>query len=136
MQSMNQTPNIRNIGIYFEILIYHKFSESVNCISFQLLASFLAHHVALLRNNISCFSALEYCLDVEKLNLSAIRTVRVLRPLRAINRIPSKNLFLNWVKYRSLKNVNVYCAFSMYGFHIWCLTFQTLDFFFHSQNVI
>ena len=35
-------------------------------------------------------SALEYCLDVEKLNLSAIRTVRVLRPLRAINRIPSK----------------------------------------------
>ncbi len=34
--------------------------------------------------------ALEYCLDVEKLNLSAIRTVRVLRPLRAINRIPSK----------------------------------------------
>ena len=38
----------------------------------------------------SIFSALEYCLDVEKLNLSAIRTVRVLRPLRAINRIPSK----------------------------------------------
>ena len=29
-------------------------------------------------------------MDVEKLNLSAIRTVRVLRPLRAINRIPSK----------------------------------------------
>jgi hypothetical protein len=38
-----------------------------------------------------CFRALEYCLDVEKLNLSAIRTVRVLRPLRAINRIPSKH---------------------------------------------
>ena len=36
------------------------------------------------------FSALEYCLDVEKLNLSTIRTVRVLRPLRAINRIPSE----------------------------------------------
>ena len=36
------------------------------------------------------FRALEYCLDVEKLNLSAIRTVRVLRPLRAINRIPSR----------------------------------------------
>ena len=34
---------------------------------------------------------MEYCLDVEKLNLSAIRTVRVLRPLRAINRIPSKS---------------------------------------------
>lgn len=34
--------------------------------------------------------ALEYCLHVENMNLSAIRTIRVLRPLRAINRIPSK----------------------------------------------
>ena len=45
-------------------------------------------------NRLDCFivlaGALEYCLDVEKLNLTAIRTVRVLRPLRAINRIPSK----------------------------------------------
>ncbi|KAG8231031.1 hypothetical protein J437_LFUL010809, partial [Ladona fulva] len=32
--------------------------------------------------------ALEYCLNVENMNLSAIRTIRVLRPLRAINRIP------------------------------------------------
>ena len=36
--------------------------------------------------------ALEYLMDVEKLNLSAIRTVRVLRPLKAINRIPSMRL--------------------------------------------
>lgn len=36
------------------------------------------------------FRALEYCLNVENMNLSAIRTIRVLRPLRAINRIPSK----------------------------------------------
>ncbi|XP_023221348.1 voltage-dependent T-type calcium channel subunit alpha-1I-like [Centruroides sculpturatus] len=34
--------------------------------------------------------SLEYCLDVGNINLSAIRTIRVLRPLRAINRIPSK----------------------------------------------
>jgi hypothetical protein len=34
--------------------------------------------------------ALEYILQVENLNLTAIRTIRVLRPLRAINRIPSK----------------------------------------------
>lgn len=34
--------------------------------------------------------AIEYCLHVENLNLTAIRTIRVLRPLRAINRIPSK----------------------------------------------
>lgn len=40
--------------------------------------------------------ALEYCLNMENLNLTAIRTIRVLRPLRAINRIPSKcNAFLN-----------------------------------------
>lgn len=35
-------------------------------------------------------SAFEYVLDVGNINLSAIRTVRVLRPLRAINRIPSE----------------------------------------------
>jgi hypothetical protein len=35
--------------------------------------------------------ALEYFLQVENLNLTAIRTIRVLRPLRAINRIPSKS---------------------------------------------
>ena len=40
------------------------------------------------------FSALEYSLDIDKLNLSAIRTVRVLRPLRAINRIPSEKLHI------------------------------------------
>lgn len=34
--------------------------------------------------------AFEYCLHLENMNLSAIRTIRVLRPLRAINRIPSK----------------------------------------------
>lgn len=33
---------------------------------------------------------LEYMMHVENLNLTAIRTIRVLRPLRAINRIPSK----------------------------------------------
>lgn len=35
--------------------------------------------------------AVEYCAK-ENMNLSAIRTIRVLRPLRAINRIPSKFL--------------------------------------------
>jgi len=32
----------------------------------------------------------EYAVDTQNLNLSAIRTIRVLRPLRAINRIPSE----------------------------------------------
>ena len=44
-------------------------------------------------NKLDCFivisGALEYLMDVEKPHLSAIRTVRVLRPLKAINRIPS-----------------------------------------------
>lgn len=35
---------------------------------------------------------LEYVMHVENLNLTAIRTIRVLRPLRAINRIPSECL--------------------------------------------
>lgn len=40
---------------------------------------------------------MEYSLDGHNASLSAIRTVRVLRPLRAINRVPSKVLteFLN-----------------------------------------
>lgn len=33
---------------------------------------------------------MEYSLDGHNVSLSAIRTVRVLRPLRAINRVPSK----------------------------------------------
>lgn len=36
---------------------------------------------------------LEYSLDGHNVSLSAIRTVRVLRPLRAINRVPSKFVF-------------------------------------------
>lgn len=32
----------------------------------------------------------EYSLDLQNINLSAIRTVRVLRPLKAINRVPSE----------------------------------------------
>lgn len=41
-----------------------------------------------------CFrlnSGVEYCLNMGNMNLSAIRTIRVLRPLRAINRIPSNS---------------------------------------------
>lgn len=45
-------------------------------------------------NRLDCFivlaGGLEYVLDVGNFNFTAIRTVRVLRPLRAINRIPSK----------------------------------------------
>lgn len=37
----------------------------------------------------------EYSLDLQNINLSAIRTVRVLRPLKAINRVPSENILLS-----------------------------------------
>lgn len=33
---------------------------------------------------------LEYSLDLQNVSFSAVRTVRVLRPLRAINRVPSE----------------------------------------------
>lgn len=46
--------------------------------------------------------AVEYCLDMENMNLSAIRTIRVLRPLRAINRIPSKLYFMELGTARTL----------------------------------
>ena len=47
-------------------------------------------------NKLDCFivvsGALEYALDVEKVNLSTTRTVPMLRPLRAINRIPGMRI--------------------------------------------
>lgn len=43
------------------------------------------------------FRMVEYSLDLQNINLSAIRTVRVLRPLKAINRVPSKSTCLNFL---------------------------------------
>lgn len=44
--------------------------------------------------------AFEYFSPSENLNLTAIRTIRVLRPLRAINRIPSEyEIFLSHESY-------------------------------------
>lgn len=46
---------------------------------------------SLLKNLCACFRRMvEYSLDLQNINLTAIRTVRVLRPLKAINRVPSK----------------------------------------------
>src|SRR5438093_851683 len=44
------------------------------------------------------FRAVEFLPQTRDLSLTAIRTIRVLRPLRAINRIPSKSF---WHKYRN-----------------------------------
>lgn len=37
-----------------------------------------------------CCRMLEYSLNLQSVSFSAVRTVRVLRPLRAINRVPSE----------------------------------------------
>uniref|UniRef100_H3D515 Calcium voltage-gated channel subunit alpha1 I n=1 Tax=Tetraodon nigroviridis TaxID=99883 RepID=H3D515_TETNG len=44
----------------------------------------------------------EYSLDLQNINLSAIRTVRVLRPLKAINRVPSFALYILYIHTHSL----------------------------------
>jgi len=75
-------------------------------------------------NRLDCFivlaGALEYCLDVEKLNLTAIRTVRVLRPLRAINRIPSMRILVMLLldTLPMLGNVLLLCFFVFFIFGI------------------
>lgn len=49
---------------------------------------------------IVCAGLFEYVMHVKNLNLTAIRTIRVLRPLRAINRIPSKLAITHNIYYK------------------------------------
>ncbi|KAK0098542.1 hypothetical protein PV326_007002 [Microctonus aethiopoides] len=75
-------------------------------------------------NRLDCFivaaGALEYCLNVENMNLSAIRTIRVLRPLRAINRIPSMRILVMLLldTLPMLGNVLLLCFFVFFIFGI------------------
>ena len=75
-------------------------------------------------NKLDCFivlsGALEYLMDAEKLNLSAIRTVRVLRPLKAINRIPSMRILVMLLldTLPMLGNVLLLCFFVFFIFGI------------------
>lgn len=62
----------------------------------------------------------EYSLDLQNINLSAIRTVRVLRPLKAINRVPSENI-LSLCLYLFMKNC-MQCKLSVLSCH-YCLYF-------------
>ncbi|XP_065204837.1 voltage-dependent T-type calcium channel subunit alpha-1H-like isoform X2 [Planococcus citri] len=63
---------------------------------------------------------LEYCLNVENINLTAIRTIRVLRPLRAINRIPSMRILVMLLldTLPMLGNVLLLCFFVFFIFGI------------------
>ncbi|XP_039290068.1 voltage-dependent T-type calcium channel subunit alpha-1G isoform X3 [Nilaparvata lugens] len=64
--------------------------------------------------------ALEYCLNIENMNLTAIRTIRVLRPLRAINRIPSMRILVMLLldTLPMLGNVLLLCFFVFFIFGI------------------
>ncbi|KAJ8283607.1 hypothetical protein COCON_G00024570 [Conger conger] len=62
----------------------------------------------------------EYSLDLQNINLSAIRTVRVLRPLKAINRVPSMRILVNLLldTLPMLRNVLLLCFFVFFIFGI------------------
>ncbi|XP_061770675.1 voltage-dependent T-type calcium channel subunit alpha-1I-like [Nerophis ophidion] len=62
----------------------------------------------------------EYSLDLQNLNFTAIRTVRVLRPLKAINRVPSMRILVNLLldTLPMLGNVLLLCFFVFFIFGI------------------
>nr|XP_040137730.1 voltage-dependent T-type calcium channel subunit alpha-1I [Ictidomys tridecemlineatus] len=78
------------------------------------LASSLPHPL------LSLSRMVEYSLDLQNINLSAIRTVRVLRPLKAINRVPSMRILVNLLldTLPMLGNVLLLCFFVFFIFGI------------------
>ena len=64
--------------------------------------------------------ALEYCLHLDNMNLTAIRTIRVLRPLRAINRVPSMRILVMLLldTLPMLGNVLMLCTFVFFIFGV------------------
>lgn len=83
-------------------------------LTFNLCLIFLCLLSALLSSRM-----VEYSLDLQNINLSAIRTVRVLRPLKAINRVPSKKK----MKKLNYMNLNLCWVFLgvvlILGFEVW-----------------
>uniref|UniRef100_A0A3B5BNM1 Voltage-dependent T-type calcium channel subunit alpha n=1 Tax=Stegastes partitus TaxID=144197 RepID=A0A3B5BNM1_9TELE len=63
---------------------------------------------------------LEYSLNLQNVSFSAVRTVRVLRPLRAINRVPSMRILVNLLldTLPMLGNVLLLCFFVFFIFGI------------------
>uniref|UniRef100_A0A8C4PSM2 Voltage-dependent T-type calcium channel subunit alpha n=1 Tax=Equus asinus asinus TaxID=83772 RepID=A0A8C4PSM2_EQUAS len=63
---------------------------------------------------------LEYSLDLQNVSFSAVRTVRVLRPLRAINRVPSMRILVTLLldTLPMLGNVLLLCFFVFFIFGI------------------
>ncbi|XP_055774853.1 voltage-dependent T-type calcium channel subunit alpha-1G-like [Salvelinus fontinalis] len=67
-----------------------------------------------------CSRMLEYSLNLENVSFSAVRTVRVLRPLRAINRVPSMRILVTLLldTLPMLGNVLLLCFFVFFIFGI------------------
>uniref|UniRef100_A0A7N8X3L5 Voltage-dependent T-type calcium channel subunit alpha n=1 Tax=Mastacembelus armatus TaxID=205130 RepID=A0A7N8X3L5_9TELE len=67
-----------------------------------------------------CCRMLEYSLNLQNVSLSAVRTVRVLRPLRAINRVPSMRILVTLLldTLPMLGNVLLLCFFVFFIFGI------------------
>uniref|UniRef100_A0A672YWK3 Ion transport domain-containing protein n=1 Tax=Sphaeramia orbicularis TaxID=375764 RepID=A0A672YWK3_9TELE len=94
------------------------------CVCFSLLLmnillKWLCNTHSCLCVSIHC-SMLEYSLNLQNVSLSAVRTVRVLRPLRAINRVPSMRILVTLLldTLPMLGNVLLLCFFVFFIFGI------------------
>uniref|UniRef100_A0A671SST7 Voltage-dependent T-type calcium channel subunit alpha n=1 Tax=Sinocyclocheilus anshuiensis TaxID=1608454 RepID=A0A671SST7_9TELE len=74
---------------------------------------------------------LEYSLNLQNVSFSAVRTVRVLRPLRAINRVPSMRILVTLLldTLPMLGNVLLLCFFVFFifgivGVQLWVITLE------------
>lgn len=59
------------------------------CLTIYIITLYLSPDYVLSLVSLCC-RMLEYSLNLQSVSFSAVRTVRVLRPLRAINRVPSE----------------------------------------------
>uniref|UniRef100_I3KUE6 Voltage-dependent T-type calcium channel subunit alpha n=1 Tax=Oreochromis niloticus TaxID=8128 RepID=I3KUE6_ORENI len=91
---------------------------------------------------------LEYSLNLQNVSLSAVRTVRVLRPLRAINRVPSMRILVTLLldTLPMLGNVLLLCFFVFFifgivGVQLWsgllrnrCFCNSNIWHYYHTEN--
>uniref|UniRef100_A0A8C9VFI7 Voltage-dependent T-type calcium channel subunit alpha n=1 Tax=Scleropages formosus TaxID=113540 RepID=A0A8C9VFI7_SCLFO len=91
---------------------------------------------------------LEYSLNLQNVSFSAVRTVRVLRPLRAINRVPSMRILVTLLldTLPMLGNVLLLCFFVFFifgivGVQLWagllrnrCFLPENFTLYYHTEN--
>uniref|UniRef100_A0A665XA44 Calcium channel, voltage-dependent, T type, alpha 1G subunit n=1 Tax=Echeneis naucrates TaxID=173247 RepID=A0A665XA44_ECHNA len=88
--------------------------DSERCRILQVRSHFMIKHV------LQYHLMLEYSLNLQNVSFSAVRTVRVLRPLRAINRVPSMRILVTLLldTLPMLGNVLLLCFFVFFIFGI------------------